>query len=405
MLKRRGYKFRLKPTAEQAQTLAQFAGACRFVYNLALEQRRDWYRPGRRITYLTQAAELTKLRAEVDWINAVPGHALQQALRDLDRAFINFFEGRTAYPTPRIKGVHDSFRVPQDKGAIKIRKLNANWSAVRLPKLGWIKYRAHRKIEGEICSATVSLKAGHWWVSIQTELEIEVHPSVLPPVGIDRGVTVLAAFSTGEVIEPGSALEKHERRLKHAQRCLSRRKKGSNRWRRQKARVNRIHTQVTNTRKDQLHKVSLDIARRFGTVVVEALNIKGMTASAMGTVDDPGRNVRQKSGLNRAILDKGWYSFEQMLAYKLEERGGTLVRINPAYTSQTCSCCGAVDRNSRESQAEFRCTACGHTENADCNAAKNILRAGTRPQSAPSEPGRRSATRTARKEVRHAHAG
>lgn len=394
MLKQRGYKFRLRPSGEQAQRLAQQAGACRFLYNLALEQRRDWYRPGRRISFVQQCADLTKLRADVEWMRDAHGHALIQALKDLDRAFVNFFEGRAAYPTPRVKGIHDSFRVPQDKGAIRTTKLNRNWSAVRLPKLGWIKCRSHREIEGEICNATVSLKGGHWWISIQTEREIEVHPSALPPVGVDRGVAVMAALSNGEMIEPGSALAKHSRRLKNAQRCLSRRKKGSNRWRRQKARVNRIHMRVANTRKDQLHKASLGIARRFGAVVVEALKTKNMTASAAGTIEAPGSNVRQKAALNRAILDKGWYSFEQMLAYKLQERGGTLVRVNPAYTSQTCSCCGVVDRNSRESQAEFRCTACGYAENADCNAAKNILRAGTRPQSAPSEPRRRPATRT-----------
>ena len=303
-----------------------------------------------------------------------------------------------------VKGVHDSFRVPQDKGAIKTRKINADWSAVRLPKLGWIKYRAHREIEGEICNATVSLKSGHWWVSIQTAREIEVYPSALPPVGIDRGVAALVALSNGEIVDPVNALAKHSRRLTNAQRCLARRRKGSNRWKRQKAHVNSLYAKVANTRKDQLHKVSLNIARQFGTVVIEDLKTRSMTASASGTVEEPGRNVSQKSGLNRAILDKGWRMFETMLAYKIQERGGALVRVNPAYTSQTCSCCGVVDRNSRESQAEFRCTACGHTENADCNAAKNILRAGARPQSAPSEPGRRSATRTAWKEVRHAHA-
>ena len=402
MLIQRGYRFRLAPTSEQASTLAQYVGACRFVYNLALEQRRDWYRPGRRIDYLTQAAELTKLRSEVDWIDAVPVNALQQALRDLDRAFVTFFEGRAAYPTPRVKGINDSFRVPQSNGAVRTKKLNASWSTVRLPKIGWVKYRAHREIKGEICNATVSLNGEHWWISIQTEREIEVQPSTLPHVGIDRGITVLAALSTGELIEPGSALMKHSRRLKNAQRVLSRRKKGSNRWRRQKARVNRIHTQVANTRKDQLHKITFGITRRFGTVVVEALKIKNMTASAAGTVDDPGRNVAQKSGLNRVIMDKGWHGFEMMLAYKLQERGGTLVRVNPAYTSQTCSSCGMVDRISRESQAVFRCVACGHAENADCNAAKNILRAEVRPLSAPSELRKRPATRTTRTNPRSA---
>lgn len=402
MQKLRGYKFRLKPSDEQAVRLAKQVGAVRFVYNLALEQRRDWYRPGRRFTAAQQCKELSQLRAEVDWLAEVHGHVLIQALRDLDRAFVNFFEGRASYPTPRVKGVHDSFRVPQDKNCIRIRKLNANWSAVKLPKIGWIKYRSHREIDGDICNATVSLKGGHWWVSIQTEREIEVHPSALPPVGVDRGVIALVALSNGETVAPVNALAKHSRRLKNAQRCLSRRRKGSNRWKRQKTRVNRIHMQVANTRKDQLHKVSICIARRFGTVVVEALKTKSMTASAAGTIEKPGSNVAQKSGLNRSILDKGWHRFEQMLAYKLQERGGTLVRVNPAYTSQTCSCCGVVDRNSRESQAEFRCTSCGHFENADCNAAKNILRAGMRPQSAPSEPRKQSATRTIKRSAAHA---
>lgn len=402
MLKQRGYKFRLKPTEVQAATLAQFAGACRFVYNLALEQRRDYWRPGRRITYLTQAADLTKLRAEVEWINALPVHALQQALRDLDRAFVNFFEGRARYPTARVKGMHDSFRVPQNGGDLRIRKLNSNWSAVKLPKLGWVKYRSHRLVDGEICNATVSLKGGHWWVSIQTEREIGVHPSALPPVGVDRGVVALVALSNGEIVAPVNALAACFASMAKAQRVLTRRRKGSNRWKHQKSRVNRIHTKIANTRKDQLHKVSLDLARRFGTVVVEALKTKNMTASAAGTVEEPGRNVAQKSGLNRAILDKGWHMFETMLAYKLAERGGTLVKVNPAFTSQTCAECGTISKANRESQADFECVSCGHAAHADLNAARNILRAGTRPQSAPSEPRRRSATRTIKKSAAHA---
>lgn len=397
VLRRRGYKFRLKPTEPQAATMAQFVGACRFVFNLGLEQRRDYWRPGRHITYMTQAADLTKLRAEVDWINALPVHALQQALRDLDRAFVNFFEGRACYPTPRVKGIHDSFRVPQNCNCLRVNKLNAKWSALKLPKLGWVKYRAHRAIDGEICNATVSFKGGHWWVSVQTERDTEVHPSALPPVGVDRGVTALVALSSGEIVVPVNALKKHLRRLKNAQRCLARRRKGSRRWKRQKARVSRIHIKIANARSDQLHKVSLDIACRFGTVVIEDLKTKNMTASAAGTVDEPGHNVAQKSGLNRAILDKGWRKLETFLAYKLEERGGALIKVNPAFTSQTCPCCGHVAPENRKSQAEFKCVNCFHEENADIVGAKNILRAGVRPQSAPSEPRRRSATRTVKR--------
>jgi len=409
VLKLRGYKFLLKPSAEQETRFAQQVGACRFVYNLALEQR-GMYRPkghplnpdGRRVSFADQCKQVVTLREEVDWLADVHGHALIQALKDLDKAFTNFFEGRASYPKPRVKGVHDSFRVPQDKKAIRVKKLNGNWSAVKLPKLGWIKYRSHRAIEGEIRNATVSLKGGHWWVSIQTEAGIEIEPSALPPVGIDRGVVVLAALSTGELIEPGSALRKHSRRLKNAQRCLARRRRGSNRYRRQKARVGRIHKQIANTRRDQLHKVALGIARRFGTVVFEDLKTRNMTASAAGTIEAPGRNVAQKSGLNRVILDKGWHTLEAFLAYKLQERGGALVKVNPAYSSQTCPCCGSVSKHHRKSQAVFDCGDCGHKEHADIVGAKNILRAGARLLSAPSEPHRRSATRTIKRRLTHA---
>jgi putative transposase len=402
MQKLRGYKYQLEPSSEVAAKLAQQAGACRFVYNLALEQRQKFYRPGRKFNYVQQAREVAQIRAEVDWLAAVHGHALQQALKDLDTAFVNFFSGRASYPRPRVKGINDSFRVPQDKNAIQVRKLNANHSAVKLPKLGWIKFRSHRPLVGKICNATVSLNGGKWWISIQTEVEIEVIPSTLPSVGIDRGVKVLLALSTGEMIEPANALAKHADRLKKSQQVLARRKRGSKRYAKQKVRINRIHTKIARTRNDQIHKASLSIAERFGTVVIEALKTRNMTASAAGTVAEPGNNVTQKSGLNRSILDKGWHKFETLLAYKLAERGGTLVKVNPAFTSQTCSCCGTISKHSRESQARFECVSCGHTANADVNAAININRAGTRLLSAPSEAEVSPAMRTKKRRKAYA---
>lgn len=245
----RGFRYKLAPSPEQESSFRQFAGVCRLIYNLALEQRRDWWRQfeantGTRLNYVAQCRELTALRAEYDWIAAVSQTCQQQALHDLDKAYSGFFKGI-------------------------IRRAKA---------------------------------------------------------------------------------------LRRAAKLSARR-----------ARI----------RRDWQHKTSLDLTRRFGTVAIEDLKIKNMTASAKGTAEKPGRMVRQKAGLNRSILNQGWFAFETILAYKLAERGGTLVKVNPAYTSQTCSDCGTIDKQSRESQARFVCRHCGFRAHADHNAAINILRRNT----------------------------
>lgn len=188
------------------------------------------------------------------------------------------------------------------------------------------------------------------------------------------GVSVFAATSTGEMIAPGEFGKKALRALRKAQRAVSRKRKGSANRRKAIRQVQTLHTRVSNARKDFLHKISTIIAKNHGTVVVEAFQVRNMSASAKGTAEKPGRNVWQKSGLNRSILDQGWRMFRTLLGYKLAERGGRLVEVSAAYTSQTCSACGHVDSANRISQARFVCLDCGHTENADINAAKNILR-------------------------------
>jgi putative transposase len=184
-------------------------------------------------------------------------------------------------------------------------------------------------------------------------------------------------LSTGEAFRIPSSLGGIDRRHRFAQRIVARRKKGSKRRLKAIQRCSRLSAKRARIRKDWHHKVSLTLANRFGTVVMEELRIVNMTASARGTVDEPGRNVRQKAGLNRSILNQGWGSFATILGYKLEERGGHLVTVDPAYTSQSCSECGTVDRRSRESQAVFACRHCGFRTHADHNAAINILRRNT----------------------------
>jgi|JRYH01.1.fsa_nt_gb putative transposase len=376
----RAFRYKLAPTAEQEVLFRQFAGVCRLIYNLALEQRRDWWRhyqrqTGCRLNYVAQARDLTVLRAEYDWIAAVSQTCQQQALRDLDKAFANFFAGRGRYPTPRRKGVNDAFRFQGRE--IETRRLNAKWSAIRLPKIGWVKFRDTRPMEGRLLNVTVSLDALGWHISFAREIEHVAPVNICPSVGIDRGIANTLTLSTGEMLSVPADLEAIERRHRAAQRIVARRKKGSRRRLRAIQRCTRLSAKRARIRRDWHHKASRSIAGRFGVVVMEDLRIASMTASARGTADAPGRNVRQKSGLNRKILDQGWGSFATILGYKLEERGGTLVTVDPAYTSQTCSACGTVDRASRKSQAVFLCQHCGFRAHADHNAAINILRRNT----------------------------
>lgn len=365
-------KYRLYPTDLQADQLAQFARVTRFIYNLALEQRRDFWRQfkratGRGLTYFEQSRQLTLLRAECDWIAAVPASCQHGALQDLDKAFARFFRGG-GLPRFRKAGIHESFEVRgQNTGA---RPLNRKWSQIRVPKIGWIKYRDTRPIRGEIRSTRIICEGGKWFACIGVRDDFDAPANYLPPIGIDRGVKLALALSNGETVRAPDTLAALDRHARKAQRILSRRKRGSRRYAKQRTRVAAIKSKAASVRRDWQHKATTQIAREYGAVVIEGLQTRGMTARAHNV------GVAQKRGLNRAILNIGWGSIELMLAYKLEQRGGTLIKINPAYTSQTCSACGAIDRESRESQARFSCRHCGHTMNADHNAAINILRQG-----------------------------
>ena len=374
MLLQRAYVYRLEPTPEQATTLAQWAGACRYVYNLGLEQKRDWWRSGRQFSYIQQAAELTQLRAEVDWLRAVPVHALQNALRAVDTAFQNFWLGLGDFPKPHRKFRHDSFTLP-DPSYLGFKRLGKHVGAIKLPKLGWVKCRWHRALRGVLESVTIRRKAGHWFAAVRWAKEIpDLASSTLPIVGIDRGIKVFAALSQGDPVPPLNVGKRIAEKLAKAQRRLARKVKGSANWIKQKTRITRLHIRAANVRKDFLHQRSIEIAKNHGTVEIEKLQVRNMSASAKGTVGVPGKNVAAKSGLNRSILDQGWSAFAAMLKYKLAERGGKLIEVNAAYTSQTCAACGVVDRASRKDQATFSCVHCGHADNADHNAACNIER-------------------------------
>jgi putative transposase len=304
--------------------------------------------------------------------------AQQQALRDLDAAFRNFFRKTADYPTPRKKGVNDSFRIQGNQ--VELRRLNRSWGLVKLPKVGEVRFRWTRDIPGKLKNVTVSLNPLGWHVSFCTEREAEVGRNVGPAVGIDRGVVHALAFSDGTFADlPKERMNVLERKAKRHQLALSRCRKGSNRRKKVKRLAAGTKSKSARVRKHFNHVQSHRIARDYGIAVIEALQTKNMTASASGTIEEPGRNVAQKAGLNRALLGVGWFQFETFLRYKVRSNGGEVRKISPIHTSTTCSCCGENRKTNRKSQAVYECCACGSAMNADHNAAVNILQAGTRP--------------------------
>lgn len=374
----RGFTYRLKPTFEQEDKFFQFAGVCRLVWNLALEQRRDHWRnyqarTGDNLNYVTQARELTALRREVDFIRAVSQTCQQYVLKALDESYRRFFKGLGGYPNPKKKGVNDAFTF--NGREIIVERLNRRWGRVRLPKIGWVKFRMTRNLSGKLTEATVRLTPLGWQISIGSKDCDTRDFATEGVVGVDRGVAVPLMLSDGTSYMMPEMLAVLDRKARKAQRIASRRKRGSRRQAKAQRRVASIRAKQARVRKHWAHVATTEICRKFGTVVIERLSTKNMTKSASGTMENPGKNVAQKRGLNRAILNVGWYQIETMLYYKANR----LAKVDPRFTSQTCSCCGAADSRSRKSQASFVCSACGFRANADHNAALNILHRGNTP--------------------------
>src|SRR6266702_577517 len=377
MQRLQAFKFELMPTGEQARKMRQFAGACRFVYNKALALQQENHAVGGKfIGYVAMAKHLTAWRNSLDtpWLKDAPVHTSQCALKDLDGAFGNFFAKRADFPRFKRKGMSDSFRYPDPKQIT----LDGGNGRIKLPKLGWLRYRNSRVVLGEVRSATVSLRAGKWFISILTKREVEQPVPHGPAVGIDVGVARFATLSDGTYIAPLASFRKHEQRLAKYQRRMARKVKGSSNWKRAKARVQRIHARIAHARNDFLHKASNTISKNHAMIAVEDLQVRNMSKSASGTTDAPGRNVRAKSGLNRAILDQGWGEFRRQIEYKTAWRGGFFVAVPPQNTSRTCPSCRHVAAENRKTQALFACVRCAHEANADHVGAINGLERGQR---------------------------
>jgi len=365
-------RYRLEPTREEETTLLRHCSDARYMWNLAVEQH-AWWRPGRRSApgYLEQCRQLTAARADNPWLAEGSQTVQQQALRDFARAMAGLFAGTHGRPSWRKAGMDEGFRVTGRRGRQwDVRRLKRNWGQVRVPKAGWVRFRWSRDVPADVRSFRVTRdRAGRWHVAFAVIPDPVQGPGTGQAVGIDRGVMVSAALSTGEMLTVPGLSTREQARFRRLQRRLARAGRGSARRGEAKIAVARLKARERDRRRDWCEKTSTDIARRFDVIRVEDLRIRNLTRSAKGTAEQPGRNVRAKAGLNREISRSGW----GLLVRRLEDKApGRVEKIPAAYTSQQCSACGHVDGRSRESQARFHCTACGYACNADVNAARNI---------------------------------
>jgi len=358
VLIRKGFRFRVYPTPKQQARLRRWEGSLRFLWNLGLEQRRmGLARPRgekRFPTAFDQINELTALRAELPWLADVPRNVCAQLLVELDKASQRAFK-KVALP-PRWKRRGRDF-VGLCEPHPKAWRLDG--AVIRFPKLGNLRAVVHRPLEGKPKTCTIRRDGDQWFASILCEIEIaDPAPRPEPVVGLDRGVVNIVADSDGAVFPAPRCFERARKQLARAQRTVSRRRKGSQNRDKAKLRVATLHRKVRRQRQHVVHLLSARYAKSHGTVVIEKLNVAGMTHA--------------NRGLARGILDAGWSMFATCLRYKLAWSGGNLVEVPAAYSSQTCSSCGAIDKASRRSQSEFCCTACGYHDHADLNAAKVI---------------------------------
>lgn len=347
----RTYKRKLILSKSQEQRISSWIGTCRFVYNMALDIQIQSYKAyQKKIHKFELMKQLTEIK-DIYWISDVPSQSLQNVIERLDRSYQNFFR------TFKKGGGFPKFANKHKHKSILLKHIKVNQISVIIPKIGKLRIFKDALIIGVPKTATIIKEPTGFFICIQCDNVPNKLNSENQAIGLDMGISHFCIDSNGNFISNPKHFKKYERKLRSENRSLSRKKKGSNSWVRQAKKLSLLHHTISNVRKDFLHKESTKIAKNYSTVFMEDLNIK---------------NMSKNKNLSKHILDAGWGMFKTMLQYKT-----TVVLVNPKYTSQTCSECGEVDKNSRLSQSEFVCTSCGHISNADFNAALNILSRGT----------------------------
>jgi putative transposase len=381
---------RLYPDTMQVAGLVEHCHHARFVFNIGLEQRSMWTRDrhnrgthpehgvldAARVTTASQMRELAQLRAELDWLRAGSSSVQQAALRDLDRAYANFFAGRAKYPTFKRRTEREGSFVIRD---LTVRRLNRKWGVVAVPKVGLVRFKISRlwaEVEAAT-SARVTHRNGRWHIAFTTPPAGKIEARTGAVVGIDRGVKNTLATSEGLMIQVPALTKTEEQRFLWLQQQLARQQKGSVRRRRTLDRLAVLRRRLDDRRTDWVEQTTTELARTYDLIAVEDLRVRNMVRRPQPKPDEnqPGvflpNGARAKAALNRAILASCWGRFLTRLEHKVPE--GAVVRVDPKNTSRTCAVCGHCAPGNRESQAVFECEVCGHQAHADTNAAVNIL--------------------------------
>lgn len=355
------HKIALDLNNVQASHMARAAGVARFAYNWALAEWQKQYEASKLDASLPKPSEMALRRQlnalkreQFPWMLEVTKCAPQLAIKQLGAAFKNFFDKRSKYPNFRRKGVHDRFSLSNDQFAVDDARL-------RIPNLGWVRMRESLRFKGKLMSATVSRVADRWFVSITVETESipMTQAKNQGAVGVDLGVSALATLSTGEVVPGPKAHKALLGRLQRLSRSLSRKVKGSANRKKAKAKLGRLHSRISDIRKDALHKLTTAVTRRFHTVGIEDLNVRGMV---------------QNRHLARSVSDMGFFEFRRQLEYKAAQRGGIVVAADRWYpSSKTCSACGHKLDAMPLAVRQWSCPACGADHDRDVNAAINLM--------------------------------
>ena len=377
----RTVEFVVLPTTKvKARKMFQIAGACRYVWNHFREKNLAGYQAfkndkGKRpqTSYFSLGVKFTKLRHEAKWLQELPANPIKHTLKYFADALGEAMAGKKGFPKPRSKKkTVPDFTIPSSAG-VRIRKVNKKYSSLLIPLVGWVTLarRGGNPWENGMPKQAVLRHDGHRWRAfVSYEVEVEQKPDNGEVLGVDMNVRQVATSDGNFYFLPD--LKKKEARRKRYQRRMARQVEGSNRRKDTKKKIAQVSRKIANIRKNWIHQTTREIAGKCGTVIVEDLEVKNMTVSAKGTIENPGKNVKQKAGLNSAMLDTALGELRRNLEYKC----GRLIEVNPAYTSQTCSECGHTDKENRKTQARFLCVSCGYASNADTNAAMNIRRLG-----------------------------
>ena len=372
----KAYKFRLYPTKKQIGYIEGCFNACRYVYNVSLDCEKQLYELGAtsNLSAFGLVYHLKYYKIKDEWLNKYDSMALEFEMHNLSDSYKKFFKGAGF---PKFKRKYDrkqSFRTRQNIEVLE--------NAIKIPKLKEpIETVIHREIEGKPKQMTIFRENDKYYVSIMVEIEKEI-PNVNiinKEVGIDTGIIAFATFSDGRKIDNPKFLKQSSEYMKTLQQKLAKAKKGSNNHKKLKKKISNLHEKIKNKRNLFLHEESRKIVNEFDRIFVENLNVKGMSATSRGTIEKPGKMVKQKSGLNRNILDTAPASFVSMLEYKTKFDGKEIGKVNKFYaSSKICSCCDHKKDDLTLADRIWTCEKCGTEHDRDVNAAKNILVEGRR---------------------------